>query len=146
MLQAQAHSFLLNNSKQQRTLASEMAKKIREQDRKNDIEGIREMFIGYLLHCNETEMRVSDHVYASYINITASADWDQEDIPDKLYTISEYAALKGIKSLSAQLASMLGKKAGSICSREGLKITLTGSARRYPEQALEEVFSKPITR
>lgn len=146
MLHTQAHSFLLNNSKQQRTLSGETAQKIKEQDRKDNIEGIREMFIGYLLHCNEAEMRVSDHVYASYINITAGADWDQEDIPDKLYTVSEYAALKGIKSISAQLASMLGRQAGSICSREGLKITLTGSARRYPEQALEEVFSKPITR
>lgn len=65
------------------------------------------------------------------------------------FSIIGYASLNGIKNVTLRIASILGKKAASICNKNGFIMDTIpdprfGRIRTYPREVLDEVFKTPI--
>lgn len=65
------------------------------------------------------------------------------------FSIIGYASLNGIKNVTLRIAGILGKKAASICNKNGFIMDTIpdprfGRIRTYPREVLDEVFRTPI--
>lgn len=116
-------------------------------DNQNNLKGLTDMFIGYLLNCCENGGEVDDNVHATFINLS------EQPRPIKIepvtpqpsadyLTVSEYARKRKINGFNTNLCSRLSHKALRSCEDKGLQARFNPlGTRTYPASVLEGVFN-----